>query len=105
MSQKPIQLWKYLKLKRNKLPKNIGRLFYLSWEDALWDILAKKNVKKNSIVLVPEFFCGDVEDNIRAHGYKIAFYPVSSKLITTNKQLAESILRYKPTVLIIIDST
>lgn len=104
ISQKPIRLWKYLRFKKNKRPKNVGRLFYLSWEDALWDIFSKKNVKKGSTVLVPEFFCGDVENNIRAHGYKIAYYPVSPKLTATNKQLTESVLRYKPTVLIIINA-
>jgi len=101
MSLKPIFLLKYLGFKKNKLPKNIGRLFYLSWEDALWDILEKKQVKKGSTALVPEFFCGDVENNIKNHGYKIAYYPVSNKLQTTNKQLTESIKNANPKVLII----
>lgn len=102
ISLKPIFLWKYLKFKRNKLPKNIGRLFYLSWEDALWDILDKKNVKKNSTILVPEFFCGDVEENIRNHGYKVAYFPVNSKLTTSPKELIDYIVKYNPSVVVIL---
>jgi len=104
ISTKPIYLSKYLRLKRNKTPLKVGRLFYLSWEDALWDILEKKKVKKNSTVLVPEFFCGDVENNIRNHGYKVAYFPVSKELITTEKQLTISIKKYRPSVIIIFHS-
>ena len=100
--QKPIFLYKYLGLKRNHLQKNVKRLFYLSWEDALWDILEKKQVIKNSIVLVPEFFCGDVEENIRNHGYRIRYYPVNSRLTTSPKQLITSIKKYNPKVLVIL---
>lgn len=102
ISLKPICLWKYLKFERNKIPKNVGRLFYLSWEDALWDILIKKKIKKGSTVLVPEFFCGDVENNIRNHGYKIAYYPVNSRLTTSPKQLIRTIHKYSPEVLVIL---
>ena len=98
---KPIFLWKYLKFKRNIIPKNVGRLFYLSYEDALWDILDKRNVKKGSIILVPEFFCGDVENNIRKHGYKVSYYPVSKHLKTSSRQLSIAINKYHPTVLVI----
>ena len=104
ISTKPIYLYKYLGLKRNKIPEVIRRLFYLSWEDALWDILDKKNVKKESVVLVPEFFCGDVEENIRNHGYKIKYYPVTKKLTTNSKQLLIIIKKVKPSVLIIFHS-
>ncbi|MBI5127031.1 hypothetical protein HZA76_01080 [Candidatus Roizmanbacteria bacterium] len=101
MSLKPIFLFRYLKFKKNTVPENIKRLFYLSYEDALWDILDKKQVGKNSVILVPELFCGDVENNIINHGYKIAYYPVSNKLKTTDEQLVRSIKKYKPAVLII----
>ncbi|MFA6016850.1 MAG: hypothetical protein WC744_02080 [Patescibacteria group bacterium] len=102
ISPKPIYLADYLKFERNKIPKNIKRLFYLSWEDALWDILIKKKIKKGSTVLVPEFFCGDVEDNIRNHGYKITYYPVNSRLTTSPKQLIRIIHKYSPEVLVIL---
>lgn len=98
---KPIFLWKYLKSTPNPILKDVKRMFYLSWEDALWDILKKKNVKKNSIVLVPEFFCGDVENNIRNHGYKVAYYPVSDSLKTTTKELTKAMVRNSPSVLVI----
>lgn len=100
--QKPVFLFKYLGLKKNVVPKGVGRLFYLSWEDALWDILDKKQVSKNSVVLVPEFFCGDVEENIKKHGFKIRYYPVNSKLTTSPNQLTACIKKCNPSVLVIL---
>lgn len=102
ISLKPIFLWKYLKLEKNKIPRNIKRLFYLSWEDALWDILDKKKIIKGSTVLVPEFFCGDVEENIRNHGYRVEYYPVDRKLTTSPSQLIKSISKYSPSVIVIL---
>lgn len=102
ISLKPIFIFKYLKLKRNEKPGQTGRTFYLSWEDALWDVVEKKKVKKGSLILVPEFFCGDVEVNIVKHGYKIAHYPVSKKLKTTSQELADSLKKTKPSVLVIL---
>ena len=99
--QKPIFLWKYLGFKKNVLPKSVKRLFYLSWEDGLWDILEKKNVRKGSVILVPEFFCGDVENNIKNHGYKIRYYFVSENLQTTDRQLLSAINKFEPKVIII----
>lgn len=104
MSLKPIFLFKYLGFKKNIVPKNIGRLFYLSWEDALWDILIKKKIKKGSTILVPEFFCGDVEENIKNHGYKVSYFSVDSRLTTSPKQLIDSIAKYSPEVIVILHS-
>ena len=63
--------------------------------------MEKKNIKKNSVILVPKFFCGDVENNILNHGYKICYYPVSEKLQTTDKQLLSAIKKFEPKVIII----
>ncbi len=101
VSIQPIQLWRYLGLKRNKIPKGISRLFYLSWEDALWDLLLKKNVPKGSYILVPEFYCGDVENNIRTHGYNIARYPVARDMTTGKKDFIDAIRKCNPSVVVI----
>ncbi len=97
----PIQLYKYLRLKRSKVDSNSVRLFYMSFEDALWDILKKKNVKKGSVILVPEFWCGDVEGNIKAHGYKVEHFPVSIDFKTNVRQIISILNKINPKVLII----
>ncbi len=102
LSTKPIHLWKYLGLKKTIIPKGIKRLFYLSFEDALWDLLEKKSIKKGSVILVPEFYCPDVEENIKNHGFKVAYYPVDSELTTSQKMLTEAINKYNPKVVIIL---
>jgi len=101
LSLQPIHLFRYLGFKRARLDPSIKRLFYLSWEDALWDILKKKNIIMGSHILVPEFFCGDVENNIRSHGYKIAHYPVGKDLTSNSEKFIKKLIKYKPKVVII----
>lgn len=101
-SLQPTFWWRYLRWQSVSVPVNLRRLFYLSWEDALWDILVKKNVDSGSTILVPEFFCGDVEQNMRDHGYKVAYYPVSAQLTTTDKQLTSAITKHQPAVVVIL---
>ena len=104
ISPQPIHLARYLNSKRGKVPVSTKRLFYMSWEDALWDVLEKKHVEKRSYVLVPEFFCGDVESNIISHGYKICHYPVNKDLTSDSKILSEKIKFYNPKVVVILDA-
>jgi hypothetical protein len=101
LSLQPIHLFRYLGFKSAKLDPSIKQLFYLSWEDALWDILKKKNVIKGSYILVPEFFCGDVENNIRSHGYKIAHYPVAKNLTSDFRTFVKKLQEYEPKVVVI----
>lgn len=87
--------------KQQQLPQNTKSLFYLSWEDALWDILEKKHVPLGSTVLVPSFFCGDVEENIRSHGYTIAYYPVSKNLQTPLGEFIQTLKNERPAVVVV----
>lgn len=79
----------------------MGRLFYMSYEDALWDILKKKRVKKGATILVPEFWCGDVEKNIKAHGYKIEHFPISKYFKVNVREFISIMSKKKPEVVII----
>lgn len=101
VSQQPIFCFKYFKIKRNELPKGTSSLFYLSWEDALWDILKHKKIKSNSNIFIPEFYCGDVEKNIKEHGYKICYYKINSNLSVDKKSFVKGIKKYNPTVVIV----
>lgn len=99
----PVISFKYFSIRKNSTPKGIKELFYLSWEDALWDILIHKKVKKGSIILLPDFYCSDVEKNIKNHGYKIARYRIRPDLTADRKSFFTSIVKYKPSVVIIFN--
>ena len=101
ISTQPILSFRYFKFKKNKLAENVKRLFYLSWEDAFWDILLKKKVPKGSYVLLPDFFCGDVESNIRLHGCKPVYYKINTNLTADKKSFKSKIERVKPSVIVI----
>lgn len=104
LSLKPIYLWNYLGTKFHSIPSGIKRQFYLSYEDAIWHILSQKHIKKGSIILVPEFFCGDVEENIKSHGYQVRHYRVSKYLIASQTDFVHQLKRHHPTVVIIFHS-
>lgn len=101
VSQQPIFCFKYFQFKKNKLPKGISSLFYLSWEDALWDILKYKNIKKGSIIFIPEFYCGDVEKNIKEHEYKIRYYKILKDLSADKKSFVNGVKKYHPSVVVV----
>jgi hypothetical protein len=101
VSTQPILSLKYFKFKKNVLPENIKGLFYLSWEDALWDILSKKNIKHGSCILVPDFYCSDVEKNMKLHGCRLAFYKINNDLSADKESFVSQITKFKPQVIII----
>lgn len=101
ISVQPILSFKYFQLRKNSLPKGIRSLFYLSWEDALWDLLYKKNIKKGSYILVPDFYCNDVEKNIKQHGYKIGHYKINKNLSVDKKSFQSKISQLKPGVIVV----
>lgn len=102
VSTQPVLSLKYFRLRKNNIPKGIKELFYLSWEDALWDILTHKKVKKGSLVFVPDFYCSDVEKNISKHGYRIIRYHINSNLEVDKKSFLNLIKKYKPAVVIVL---
>ena len=101
ISVQPILSLKYFQLRKNKLPKSVKKLFYLSWEDALWDLLTKKNIVKGSKILIPSFYCKDVERNIKLHGYKVEFYKILPNLDPDKKSFIDAIKKYNPSVIVI----
>lgn len=97
----PTYLWKYWSGKKTQLACGISRRAFLSWEDAVWDLLEAKKVPKKSIILVPEFYCPDVMENIIAHGYVWKTYLVNRDLKTPVLDFEKAIKQYKPAVIII----
>jgi hypothetical protein len=80
---------------QNPANPNLDSYFYLSFEDALWDFLSHK-VKPGAVLLFGDFFCVDVWDNCRAHGYNVETYSVEDNLQTKADNLYTALERYKP---------
>lgn len=74
ISDIPHQIWKYVTFKHTfHLPANHSARFYLSWEDALWDLIKAHDLIGKTIA-VPDFFCGDVMHNMTQHGLRVITY-------------------------------
>lgn len=103
LSLQPVFLSQYLNFFHSswKLNQGIKTLFYLSWEDALWDVIRQKKLPTKSVILVPDFFCDDVENNMRAHGLSVAHYPVNADLQTTQSQILHAIQSNQPSIIVV----
>jgi len=84
-----------------RVPKDIRRTYFLSFEDGLWVLLNNRHIPKGSVILIPDFYCMDVVENIRAHGYTPIFYPLDDHFRIPPKKLDSYIHRYTPGVTII----
>ena len=78
----------------------IDTLSYLSFEDALWDFLRHK-ITPGSTLLFPDFFCVDVWENCKNHGYLVETYPVNERFEASIRFLEERISQYSPSVVFI----
>ncbi|MFH0749926.1 MAG: aminotransferase class I/II-fold pyridoxal phosphate-dependent enzyme [Candidatus Gottesmanbacteria bacterium] len=79
----------------------VKRYYYWSWEDGLWDLLRGKHVEKGSTILIPDFYCSDVINNIRTHGYTVVLYRLDQHFQVKKQTLLNSIRRHNPSVVIV----
>lgn len=84
------------------MPTNLRRLFYVSWEDALWDLLANFKIENTSVCLVPDFFCMDVVKNMEQHGLRCVFYPLDSQLQIKPAVFAQYLRNHRTSVVVIL---
>jgi hypothetical protein len=91
----------FLKKTPVRLPSEIRRTYFLSFEDALWVLLKKRNIPRGARILLPDFYCIDVVNNIKAHGYVPVFYRLDDSFRVTPKELASIIAKHNPAVTII----
>lgn len=97
----PVVSLKYFKKEKSNLPSGISSAFYLSWEDVLWDIIISFQIKKDTIVLVPSFFCVDVMNNIKDHGLTPIYYEVDKNLQPIQQDIEFKIKRHNVTFLVL----
>ncbi len=97
----PFDLSRFTRTSARVPSSSVPRHYYLSFEDALWDLVATIPFVPGTRVLVPEFWCRDVIDNMTAHGLQCHFYPVDRSFQTTQRELADAIERTHPQIIVI----
>ena len=98
--QQQLSLSAYFGREKQYWPTTCTREYYISFEDALWDLLPRYGVQKGSTLLLPDFYCSDVLDNIRAHGYKVVLYRLDEQLLPDMQSFSTLVAEYKPSVVI-----
>lgn len=84
-----------------RLPQGIRQTYFISFEDALWVLLRTKNIPKNAPIFIPDFYCMDVVDNIRSHGYKPMLYHIDRNFRCHPKSLTIQLSKVRSGVVII----
>jgi hypothetical protein len=92
----------FLSLKRAKPLPGIKCYYYHSFEDSLWDLLQNKfpNTKK-LLVLVPDFYCSDVLDNLKSHNCDYIYYPLDKNFQISAAKFKKYLWLFCPDVAII----
>lgn len=89
---------------KNKSDVNYHETFFLSWEDALWQLLKNHRVPKGSKVLIPSYYCWDVVKNMQAHGLEYVSYEINKDLQPNSDHFLLQLKKYQPSVVIILHS-
>ncbi len=90
----------FLRTSRYTLPRDIARAYFISFEDALWNLLTGRGLPKKSVILVPDFYCMDVVENIKQHGYTPVFYPLDNHFQIKKTDFEKLRKKYSPAVII-----
>ena len=94
-------LFQFIGSKQYTLPSTVWQKYYFSWEDGLWDLLYKNNIPKLSTILIPDFYCMDVIENIKRHGYNVTLYPLDLYFTIGSNKFKNLIKKVNPSVIII----
>src|SRR3989344_8457166 len=94
-------LYPFLKFSKTSISPRVKRFFYHSFEDALWDLLKNKKIPRGSLFLIPDFYCGDVLENIRLHGYKFIHYPLDKNFQIKVSKFSKILKKHPPDAVVI----
>lgn len=75
---------------------------YVSWEDAVWDLVRYFAFPRPITALIPEFYCVDVIANMRQHGIECVTYPVDSQFQTQPAAFRQHLETLQPQIVIIL---
>ena len=94
-------LWPFLHRQRSLVSGDVKQSYWLSFEDALWELLPQRGIAQGSLVLVPDFYCIDVVENIQAHGYRTEFYELDDQFQMQEQAFKARVLELQPAVVIL----
>lgn len=97
----PLFFAKGSRSKTRRTNNTLHQAFFLSWEDALWQLLKNHQVPEESVVLIPSFFCWDVVENMQAHGLRHVVYEVDAQLQPDQADFEKKLLEHSPTIVVI----
>lgn len=86
---------------RHTLARGISRVYYWSFEDALWDVLLSFCIPKHAVILIPNFYCMDVVNNMRSHGYRPIMYPLDKNFQVSPSVIDTYIKRFRPHIVFV----
>lgn len=90
----------YLQVQKEPLRTDLGRYFFQSWEDAIWHLVDCGFIPKG-VVLIPDYYCLDVIDNLRSHGLDPMYYPLDRDLQPVMSSFVSLVKEYNPTCVVI----
>jgi hypothetical protein len=91
----------FLQFRPQRAVRGIKSRYYFSFEDALWDIFHRKFPRKKVKVLVPDFYCSNVLDNIRLHGHEYIYYQLDKNFQISPESFRRYLWLFRPDVVII----
>ncbi len=94
-------LWPFLHKQRSLVPSGVKQTYWLSFEDALWELLPQRDIAQGSLVLIPDFYCMDVVENIRAHGYRTEFYQLDDQFQINESAFKARVTQVQPAVVVL----
>lgn len=94
-------LWPFLHWRRSHISSDIQQRYWFSFEDALWELLPERGIRQGSLILLPDFYCIDVVENMQAHGYKTAFYAVDDQFQINETVFKTKVMQLHPAVVIL----
>jgi hypothetical protein len=98
-------VWPFLQLKANESPHSTKFYYYHSFEDGLWDFIKNKfSSAKKITLLVPDFYCSDVLDNLKLHGFRYIYYPLDADFQISPSQFRKYLWLYKPEIVVIFNA-
>lgn len=91
----------FLGTKLYSLPNGINRYYYHSMEDGLWEFIRQKKIPKGAVFLLPDFYCVDVLNNIKNHGFIYKQWKMDKDFNTNINDLIKLIQKTKPKIMFI----
>lgn len=99
----PYSFRSFFRSEKQRWPTQLQREYFLSFEDALWDLLPRFGYRKGATIALPDFYCQDVVDNIHAHGYKTVIYPIHNDLSVDIADIKLCISKELPDIFVLLD--